>query len=163
MTTSTATGIQLTQLDQGGVLQRDAQTFSPGQEFSESDPVLEASRLADSRVPDGGYGWVVILSCAVLAWWFVGVSYSWGVIQGALVEDGVGSPATLSFVGSLSIALISALAIVNARVIRWLGTRWTGMLGVLLLGIADVLSSFAVKNIAGLFATSGVILGLGMR
>lgn len=34
-----------------------------------TDDILEASRLADSTVPDGGYGWVVVASCAILAWW----------------------------------------------------------------------------------------------
>ncbi len=32
--------------------------------LSEPDPVLEASRVADSTVPDGGYAWVVIGACA---------------------------------------------------------------------------------------------------
>lgn len=35
---------------------------------SQSEDILEASRLADSTVPDGGYGWIVIASCAVLTW-----------------------------------------------------------------------------------------------
>ncbi|KAL7626357.1 hypothetical protein AAE478_003129 [Parahypoxylon ruwenzoriense] len=120
---------------------------------------MAASRLADSSVPDGGYGWVVVLGCAVMTWWFVGTSYSWGVIQSALVERGLSSPSTLSFVGSLSAALISALAIVNSRVARLLGARKTGMLGIALLGLAEVLSSFSVTNLAGLFITSGVLLG----
>jgi len=129
---------------------------------SSADAVLEASRLADSTVPDGGYGWVVVASCFVVSWWFVGTSYSWGVIQDALVADGVASPALLSFVGSLSAALISALAVVNGRVVRAVGTRPTALLGVGLLGLSELLSSFSVRNAAGLFLTSGVILGLGM-
>ena len=129
---------------------------------TDRDPVLTASRLADSTVPDGGYGWVLVIACAVVSWWFVGTSYSWGVIQRALVSDGVSSPATLSFVGSLSAALISALAIINGRVVRALGARWTAMLGVALLGLAELLSSFSVRSVAGLFFTSGVTLGLGM-
>lgn len=35
---------------------------------SSSEDVLEASRLADSTVPDGGYGWAVIAGCAVMTW-----------------------------------------------------------------------------------------------
>ncbi len=84
-------------------------------------------------------------------------------MQAALVEDGLSSPATLSFVGSLSTALISALAITNARIIRWLGAQWTAVLGVMFLGISELLSSFAVTNVAGLFVTSGVLMGVGMR
>ncbi|PTB41844.1 hypothetical protein M441DRAFT_139495 [Trichoderma asperellum CBS 433.97] len=121
-----------------------------------------ASRLADSEVPDGGYGWVVITGCAVLAWWFVGTGYSWGVIQGALVEKGLSTPATLSYVGSLAVAIISFLAIINARVIRAIGVQKTGMLGILILGVSEILSGFTVKNLAGLFVTSGVSLGVGL-
>ncbi|KAH8892997.1 major facilitator superfamily transporter [Thozetella sp. PMI_491] len=165
-TTSTTTSIQLNTLGPFSSLAstRDASTASVDRpsDRDTDDPVLEASRLADSAVPDGGYGWVVIMGAAVVSWWYTGLSYSWGVMQAALVRDNLSSPATLSFVGSVSTALIAALAIVNARAIRWLGAQRTGILGVLFLGISTLLSSFAVKNIAGLFFTSGILLGLGM-
>jgi hypothetical protein len=38
--------------------------------------ILAASRLADSAVPEGGYGWVVIFACSVVTFWFVGTTYS---------------------------------------------------------------------------------------
>ncbi|KAJ9157535.1 Monocarboxylate permease [Pleurostoma richardsiae] len=166
MTSSTAsttitTGIELGDTSQHIVTQRDPDRGDTGSSHS-ADPVLEASRLADSTVPDGGYGWVVITGCAVLAWWFVGTGYSWGVLQNAFVNEGLSSSATLSFVGSLSTALISALAVVNARVIRWLGARRTGMLGILLLGLAEIVSSFAVRSVGALFFTVGVAMGFGI-
>lgn len=172
MATSTiTTGIELTSPAGGinaasstSITQRDAASSQPASRAaSEDDPVLAASRLADSSVPDGGYGWVVVLGCAVMTYWFVGSSYCWGIIQAALVKDGLSSPATLSFVGSLCMALISALAIINGRVTRVLGSRRTGMLGVAFLGVAELMSSFSVTNVAGLFATNGLVLGLGMR
>ncbi|KAH6655837.1 major facilitator superfamily domain-containing protein [Truncatella angustata] len=132
------------------------------QSDSELDHVLEASRIADNEAPDGGRGWVVVAACAVVTWWFVGTSYSWGVMQNELVAEGVGSAATLAFVGSLSAALISALAIVNARIVRRLGSRRTAMIGISFVGLSALTSSFAVKNIGGLFFTSGVLLGLGL-
>ncbi|OLN93199.1 Riboflavin transporter MCH5-like protein 12 [Colletotrichum chlorophyti] len=128
----------------------------------DGDPILEASRLADSSVPEGGYGWVVVTGCFVVAWWIIGTSYSWGVIQSALIDDGLSTPAVLSFIGSLAAALISALAIVNSRVMRRIGPRKTGLLGITLLGLSELFSSFAVKNVGAMFATSGVIMGLGM-
>ncbi|ROT34440.1 MFS general substrate transporter [Sodiomyces alkalinus F11] len=163
--TSTTTAIRLETIPPSSVVtQRDViqETTNPRDTGTDPDPVLAASRAADSTVPDGGYGWVVVSCCSLVTWWFVGTSYSWGVIQGALVADGVGSPGTLAFVGSLSAALISALAIVNARVVRWIGTRYTGLLGIFLIGLAEITASFAVSNVGGLFATVGVLLGLGM-
>lgn len=165
-TTVTATSIELGSLAAAGpnITQRDtAVSPLPVAAAADEDPAMAASRLADSSVPDGGYGWVAVSGCAVLTWWFVGTSYSWGVIQGALVERGLSSPATLSFVGSLSVAIISVLATINGRVVRLLGARRTAMLGISLLSLAEVLSSFAVTNLAGLFITSGVVLGVGMR
>lgn len=72
MATSTTTAVELHQLP--------LQTHASGHnrfhiesnresQNSSSDDVLEASRLADSAVPDGGYGWVVIGACAVISWW----------------------------------------------------------------------------------------------
>lgn len=146
--------VELTAID--GISNHDA-------DAPESNDTLNASRFADERVPDGGYGWVVVLSCAILAWWFVGITYSWGVIQGVLVKDGLSSASTLSFVGSLTVACLAIFAIVNARIIRLLGARDTAILGVLFFGVGQILSSFTTHNIAGLFVTTGMTMGIGAR
>lgn len=127
------------------------------------DPVLAASQAADMTVPDGEYGWVIVGACAVVVWWAIGTTYSWGVLQEALVAQGLSSPAVLSFIGGLDAALISALAIVNSRLIRSLGVRTTCLCGVTLMGMSEILSGFAVKNLGALFFTSGVLMGLGVR
>ena len=44
---------------------------------SDTADIFAASRLADSTVPEGGYGWVVIFGCSVITFWFVGTTYSW--------------------------------------------------------------------------------------
>ncbi|KAM0282369.1 hypothetical protein ACHAQH_003048 [Verticillium albo-atrum] len=129
---------------------------------SDLDPVLEASRIADSTVPDGGYGWVVISACAIVGWWFSGVNYSWGVMQGALVERGVGSASVLSFCGALSPALMAALAIINARVVRLLGTRKLALMGIFFVGMSQIGASFVTHSAVGLFFLPGALLGLGM-
>lgn len=99
----------------------------------------------------------------MLTFWFVGTSYSWGVIQAALVKEKLSSPSTLSFVGSLTAAFIAILALVNARVIRKIGARNTALIGVLCLGGGGILSGFSTKNVGGLFVTTGVIMGIGCR
>ena len=158
--TATATAIELE--TQGARVNTQPQTSS-NSSLTDSDAILHASRLADSTVPDGGYGWIVIFGCAVITWWFVGTSYSWGVIQAALVEQGLSSPSTLSFVGSMTTAIISVLAIVNSRVMRTFGARYTALLGIFLVGAGEVLAGFATRNIRGLFVTAGGIMGIGTR
>lgn len=129
----------------------------------DDDEVMQASLAADSQVPDGGYGWVVIFACALLCFWFVGTTYCWGVFQAALVEQGVASASTLAFVGSLTTACISFMAVLNARVVRKLGTRLSGMLGISLFGIGEVMAGFTTGNVVGLFMTIGLVMGLGTR
>ncbi|KAL4952166.1 major facilitator superfamily domain-containing protein [Aspergillus filifer] len=124
-----------------------------------NDP-MQASLIADSQVPEGGYGWVAVTCCAVLIWWFGGTSYSWGVIQAELVKQGVSSASTLAFVGSLAVACISFLGILNARLIRFLGARVCAMLGIAFLGMGEILSGFAVGSIGGLFVTAGAVVSV---
>ncbi|OKL61560.1 hypothetical protein UA08_03901 [Talaromyces atroroseus] len=122
---------------------------------------MQASLVADSEVPDGGYGWVVIFASAVITFWFVGTTYCWGVFQAALVQEGVSSASTLAFVGSLTTACISFMAVFNAKAIRKLGPRLCGMLGISLSGLGEVMAGFATTNVVGLFMTIGVVMGLG--
>ncbi|PGH12479.1 hypothetical protein AJ79_04223 [Helicocarpus griseus UAMH5409] len=127
-----------------------------------SDEVIQAYCIAHSQVPDGGYGWVVVIACAIISWWFVGTCYTWGIYQAALIERNLSSPSTLSFVGSLTFAGISFLAIVNARLIRNFGARVIAIVGIFLLGVGQILSGFSTHSVAGLYITQGVIAGVGV-
>lgn len=130
---------------------------------SAADTVIEASRIADESAPEGGYGWVVVATCSILTFWFVGTTYSWGVIQDALVESGLAKASTLAFVGSLAVASNAAFAIVNGRLVRAIGARKVGFLGVGLMGLGEILSGWSLKSVAGLFITEGLIMGYGVR
>ena len=138
-------------------LQRDA-AFNP----SDQDSILQASRVSDSTVPDGGYGWAVVFGCSAMTFWFVGTTYSWGILQASLLQQNLSSASTLSFVGSVTAASISFLAIVNARVIRLLGARTTALLGMTLLALGEILAGFCTHNIGALFFTAGIIMGIGV-
>ncbi|RDL40415.1 uncharacterized protein BP5553_00394 [Venustampulla echinocandica] len=126
-----------------------------------ADTIIIASRLADAEVPDGGYGWVVIFACSTVTFWFVGTTYCWGIMQAALVARKLSSPSTIAFVGSLTCACISILALVNARVIRAIGARNSSLIGVGLLGLGEILSGFSTRSVGALFFNAGVIMGLG--
>lgn len=138
-------------------LQRDAAFNS-----SDQDSILQASRVSDSTVPDGGYGWAVVFGCGAMTFWFVGTTYSWGILQASLLQQNLSSASTLSFVGSVTAASISFLAIVNARVIRLLGARTTALLGMTLLALGEILAGFCTHNIGALFFTAGIIMGIGV-
>ncbi|WOO80772.1 Aspyridones efflux protein apdF [Vanrija pseudolonga] len=114
--------------------------------------------------PNGGAeAWRVVACATMIAFWFVGTGYSWGVIQRALVDKGFASASTLAFVGSISIGMMAFLAIANARLVTAIGPRYMAVAGVLFMSVAEVLAGTAVQHnsLPGLFLTAGVMLGIG--
>ena len=84
-------------------------------------------------------------------------------MQAALFKQGLSSPSTLSWIGSLDFACIAFLALVNARVIQLLGARGTALLGISMLASGEILSGFCTHTVGGLFVTAGVMSGIGTR
>ena len=118
---------------------------------------------AVDAIPDGGYGWTVVFACSVVTFMINGWSGSWGVLQTALFQTYPSQESTtsLSFVGSVSIAICVALGLAGVRLSRLIGARYSMLLGVLMMGFGSLFSSFTVNNLGGLFVTAGVSVGLG--
>lgn len=95
------------------------------------------------------------------SFFFGGLTYSWGIVQARLTQSRLASVSQLSFIGSTAIALISVTALINVRLIRWLGTRKACTLGCFFLGLGPLLNGFATESYGGLFVTNGLILGFG--
>jgi len=87
--------------------------------------------------------------------------YSWGIVQARLTQSRLASVSQLSFIGSTAIALISVAALINVRLIRWLGTRKACTLGCFFLGLGPLLNGFATESYGGLFVSNVFILGFG--
>src|ERR1700760_2219373 len=153
---SSTTSIELQSSPPNGSSQMDLMPEPP------PDAIIAQSQLADATVPDGGYGWVIVTCCAIITWWFVGTTYCWGVIQGALVQQGLAKPSTLSFIGSVAVALNAFLAILSARVIRRIGVRAAAMTGICFLSGGEILGGFCTHSLIGLFVTAGFTLGVGV-
>ncbi|TFY83444.1 hypothetical protein EWM64_g571 [Hericium alpestre] len=96
------------------------------------------------------------------SFFYTGLGYSWGVVQARLSQShNLGSDAALSFVGSTCIAFVSFAALINARLIRWLGTRNSALLACSFLGLGQFLNGWSVKSYKGLFVINGIIMGFG--
>ncbi|TVY54981.1 Aspyridones efflux protein apdF [Lachnellula cervina] len=117
---------------------------------------------ASLAIPDGGQSaYTVLFSCALFTFWLNGLGNSWGVVQAALLNQGLTSTATLSFVGSLSITFSVILSLLSVRFMCLVGAKWAGLIGVTLLGLGQLTSGFMTSNVAGLFGTTGILFGTG--
>ena len=118
---------------------------------------------AVEAIPDGGYGWIVVLACSVVTFMINGWSGSWGILQTALFQTYPHQESTtsLSFVGSFSIALCVAFGLACVRISRVIGACYSMLLGVLMMSFGILFSSFTVNNLGGLFVTAGLFAGLG--
>lgn len=134
-------------------------------EVERSSQVPEVQELPElpELPPDGGWlAWRSVLCASTIAFWYGGTTYSWGVLQAALVDNKLAPASTLAFVGSLAVAFLSLLAMVNARMLRSVGSRRMGIAGVLLMGFGQILAGFSTHSVAGLFVTAGVMMGIGV-
>jgi MFS family permease len=127
-----------------------------------SDDDAQAPLNATEAIPDGGYGWTVVSSCAFLLFWINGYSTMWGVLQAALLELPTlkVDVRTITFVGSLNIACIAAFGLMSSRIMAKFGSRNASVVAVFLFGLAPILTSFTLDNIGGLFVTSGALIGI---
>jgi MCP family monocarboxylic acid transporter-like MFS transporter 3 len=129
------------------------------------NPTLDdaAPEHASTAIPDGGYGWVVLVSCSVITFWFAGLTGSWGVIQTALLSSTLqGTPSsTTAFVGSLGITICVAFGLIAVRLMQIIGVRSAAVFGISLVAIGTLASGFTTTNVTGLFQTFGVVLGIG--
>lgn len=162
MATTTSTIIQIELQPIRRNLQSESTNHPTAASNNDSTNILQESLIADSEVPEGGYGWWVVFACAFLNFWGIGICYGWGIFQAALVAQGVSSPSTLAFVGSLMVAGTPFWGIFVARAVRKLGARLSAFVAISFLSSGAILSSFATNNVGVLFVTTGLLIGIGM-
>ncbi len=144
--------------------------YSRGRDFAPVDTANvvdgrhgDVPNSAVEAIPDGGYGWTVVFACSVVTFMINGWSGSWGILQTALVQDYPNQESTtsLSFVGSLGIALCVSLGLASVRLSQLIGARYSMLLGVLVMSFGIMCGGFTVNNLGGLFVAPGIVYGLG--
>jgi MFS family permease len=143
-----------------------SQQSRPALALAEAEDPPENATYSMTAVPDGGYGWTIVLCGAMMAFWSNGIINCWGVLQAALLNSKLEHvpTSTLSFVGSLGLGLSAGLGILSIKSIRYVGSRITALLGVLIMGISLIGSGLCTRtsNVGGLFGTAGLTAGVGM-
>ncbi|XP_068973670.1 uncharacterized protein [Bombus flavifrons] len=145
-------------------------TPNPGYRDDTRDSIDSDSTLEDElankgkrkpKVPDGGWGWVVVLASLVISMIADGVSFSFGLLYIEFLKEFGASKSKTAWIGSLFMAVpLLSGPIMSALVDRY-GCRSMTIVGGLISGIGFVLSSFS-NSIEVMYLTFGVIAGLGL-
>ncbi|KAG4441209.1 hypothetical protein IFR05_003327 [Cadophora sp. M221] len=118
----------------------------------------------DDVPPDGGYGWVVVASVALINGHTWGINSSYGVFLAHYLEHNTfpgASALEYAFIGGLSISMALIIAPLATVFVGRFGTQFTLSLGILL-ETAGLLGASWAYEIWHLFLSQGLAFGFGM-
>jgi len=113
------------------------------------------------KIPDGGWGWMVVLASLVVSMVADGISFSFGLLYIEFLHEFGESKSKTAWIGSLFMAVpLLSGPIMSALVDRY-GCRKMTILGGLISGAGFIMSMFG-RTIEVMYLTFGVIAGLGL-
>ncbi|KAL0893377.1 hypothetical protein ABMA27_014964 [Loxostege sticticalis] len=112
-------------------------------------------------IPDGGWGWVVVLSSFVISMIADGISFSFGLLYIEFLEEFQASKSTTAWIGSLFIAVPLLSGPVMSALVDRYGCRKMTILGGIISTLGFVLASIST-TLEMMMITFGVIAGLGL-
>uniref|UniRef100_A0A8D8QSV8 Monocarboxylate transporter 12 n=1 Tax=Cacopsylla melanoneura TaxID=428564 RepID=A0A8D8QSV8_9HEMI len=129
-----------------------------------SDSILsiDKSEKEEDKVPDGGWGWVVVFSSLVISMVADGISFSFGLLYMEFLIHFGESKAKTSWIGSLFMAVPLLLGPVASSFVDKYGCRRMTMLGGIISGTGFVLSATIANSIEAQYITFGCIAGCGL-
>ncbi|KAH7112910.1 putative monocarboxylate transporter [Dendryphion nanum] len=110
---------------------------------------------------DSNEGWPMVLAGSAIFFVFMGLVYSYGIVQLHLYEQQLASLPTLSFIGSVGACISPMTGMVVARIIRRIGYRATAFAGSFLLGLGEFTAGWSTKSVPAMFVTQGFLFGIG--
>lgn len=114
-----------------------------------------------SRIPDGGWGWVVVVASAVISAIADGATFSFGLLFIEFLEEFGLSKSSTSWIGSLFLAVPLLTGTVMSALVDRYGCRMMTIIGGLISTLGFVISAF-VGDIRIMYMTFGVMTGLGL-
>ncbi|XP_050073793.1 uncharacterized protein LOC126561592 [Anopheles maculipalpis] len=134
-------------------------------EQSEADSILssyhEPEKKKPPKIPDGGYGWVIVFSSFMISLIMDGVSFSFGLIYTELLDYFGESKSKTAWIGSLFIAVPLLSGPIMSNLVDRYGCRKMTMLGGFIGGMGFVLASFC-QSVEQLYFTFGILSGVGL-
>lgn len=126
------------------------------------DENLEVAKEENKvSIPDGGWGWVVVLSSFVISMIADGISFSFGLLYIEFLEEFQASKSTTAWIGSLFIAVPLLSGPVMSALVDRYGCRKMTILGGIISTLGFVLASIST-TLEMMMITFGVIAGLGL-
>lgn len=134
-------------------------------ELSEADSILssynEPLRKPKPKIPDGGWGWMVVLSSLVISLIMDGVSFSFGLIYTELLAYFGESKSKTAWIGSLFIAVPLLVGPIMSNLVDRYGCRKMSMIGGTVATLGFVISSYC-QSVEQLYFSFGILSGLGL-
>lgn len=106
-------------------------------------------------------GWPAVAAGSAIFFVYLGLVYSYGIVQLHLSEAKLASVSTLSFIGSVGAAMSPFAGMITARIISRFGYMKTACAGGIFLGLGEFTAGFSTKSVPAMFMTQGVIFGIG--
>lgn len=125
----------------------------------DSSDTMTATRKP--KIPDGGWGWMVVFASLMICLISDGISFSFGLLYIEFLKEFQESKSKTAWIGSLFMAVPLILGPVGSALVDKFGCRKMTILGGIISGLGFIISSFA-KSIEMVFFTFGFLSGLGL-
>jgi Sugar phosphate permease len=126
---------------------------------SESGDDEEADRR--NKIPDGGWGWVVVIASLIISMIADGISFSFGLLYIKFIDHFGETKSKTAWIGSLFMAVPLLSGPIGSALVDRYGCRTMTIIGGIVSGIGFTMSAF-VNTIELMYTTFGVIAGLGL-
>jgi hypothetical protein len=146
-------GIRLEQMPRGN--NQDQRMTDPG------EGPTQFNQICPEDDWDKKEGWPVVGAGSAIFFVYLGLIYSYGIVQLHLTESRLASVSTLSFIGSVAAAIGPLTGTIVARIIRRIGYRATAFTGSIFLGLGEFTAGWSTKSVPAMFVTQGILFGVG--
>lgn len=131
-------------------------------EVSDIESVTSSSTVKDKKkIPDGGYGWIIVFASLMVSLIADGISFSFGLLYTELLDYFNGGTTKTAWVGSLFMSVPLLVGPIMSNLVDKYGCQKMTIIGGIL-GCAGFVLSAISNSVELLFITFGIIAGLGL-
>ncbi|KAJ8957423.1 hypothetical protein NQ318_004903 [Aromia moschata] len=144
----------------GEVKRRKIDRKFQGKESILSSQISLYVEEAKPKIPDGGWGWFVVLAAFVINAVSEGIIFTFGLLYIEFLNEFGASKSATSWIGSIFMAVPLLSGPIASAFVDKYGCKLMTVIGALICSFGFVLSSYS-RSIGVMYVTFGVIGGLG--